>query len=319
MTFPEDSAIILWDGECTMVKGTIFNIQKFCVNDGPGIRTTVFLKGCPLRCLWCHNPESNRAVRELFFDGEKCSRCGRCAAVCPNGVHLVTAEGHDVLRDRCASCGACVKACLNDALETVGYEITVEDALKEVSRDELFYKNSGGGMTVSGGECLLYPDFTEALLFAAHEVGLHTAVESCCFASREVVDRVFAHVDLAMIDIKHMNSALHKKYTGVPNEPILANIRHVYHELKVPMMISLPTIPGYNDDEINIAATAKFVARELGSDVPIRLLPYHRLGESKNESLGRKMDMTIPVPTDEFMQSRKALVESFGLTAQIGG
>ena len=301
----------------------VFNIQSYSIHDGPGIRVTVFVKGCPLRCLWCANPESNLAKPQLMTYSSKCTGCGSCLAACPQKAITIGPlhEKMVALTDRtlCVDCGTCVSACPNEAREIAGKLMTVDEVLEKVQKDRLFIDASGGGMTVSGGECLLYPDFTEALLFAAHEVGLHTAVESCCFASREVVDRVFAHVDLAMIDIKHMDSALHKKYTGVPNEPILANIRHVYHDLKVPMMISLPTIPGYNDDEINIAATAKFVAQELGSDVPIRLLPYHRLGESKNESLGRKMDMTIPVPTDEFMQSRKALVESFGLTAQIGG
>ena len=301
----------------------VFNIQSYSIHDGPGIRVTVFVKGCPLRCLWCANPESNLAKPQLMTYSSKCTGCGSCLAACPQKAITIGPlhEKMVALTDRtlCVDCGTCVSSCPSEAREIAGKRMTVDEVLEKVQKDRLFIDASGGGMTVSGGECLLYPDFTEALLFAAHEVGLHTAVESCCFASREVVDRVFAHVDLAMIDIKHMDSALHKKYTGVPNEPILANIRHVYHDLKVPMMISLPTIPGYNDDEINIAATAKFVAQELGSDVPIRLLPYHRLGESKNESLGRKMDMTIPVPTDEFMQSRKALVESFGLTAQIGG
>ena len=305
------------------ITAPVFNIQSYSIHDGPGIRVTVFVKGCPLRCLWCANPESNLAKPQLMTYSSKCTGCGSCLETCPNKAISIGPLNDKMvaLTDRtlCADCGACVSVCPNEAREIAGKLMRVDEVLEKVQKDRLFIDASGGGMTVSGGECLMYPDFTEALLFAAQEAGLHTAVETCCFASREVVDRVFAYVDLAMIDIKHMNSELHKKYTGVPNEPILDNIRHIYHDLKVPMMISLPTIPGYNDDEINIAATAKFVAEELGSDVHIRLLPYHRLGESKNESLGKKMDMTIPVPTDEFMQARKALVESFGITAQIGG
>jgi len=165
----------------------------------------------------------------------------------------------------------------------------------------------------------MHPDFTVALLAAAKAEGLHTAIESCSFASRETVDKVFKYVDLGLLDIKHMDSDTHKKLTGVPNEQILDNIRYIHCQLKVPIMISLPTIPGYNDSDENIADTAKFVADELGNDVKIRLLPYHRLGESKNESLGKEMDMSIEVPSDEHMQRLKTIVESFGVCCQIGG
>jgi len=165
----------------------------------------------------------------------------------------------------------------------------------------------------------MHPDFTEALLYAAQEVGLHTAVESCSFASREVIDQIFPHVNLALLDVKHMDSAKHREYTGVPNELILDNIKHVYHDLKVPVIIRVPTIPGYNDSDENIAATAKFVLEELGPEVEVDLLPYHRMGESKNDSLGKDMNFSIEVPSNEHMEHLKAIVESYGLKAQIGG
>ena len=281
-----------------MVKGTIFNIQKFCVNDGPGIRTTVFLKGCPLRCLWCHNPESNRAVPELFFDGEKCSRCGRCAAVCPKGVHSVTAEGHDLLRDRCMACGACAKACLNDALETVGYEITAEDALKEVSRDELFYKNSGGGMTVSGGEPFAQPEFTLALLSGAKSRGYHTCVETCGYAPTELLERAAAVTDLFLFDYKLTDPELHKRYTGVSNDRILANL-HRLDALGAPTVLRCPIIPTVNDTPehfAGIAATANSLAHVTGIDIE----PYHPLGSGKSRRLGRAYALdALTFPSDD--------------------
>lgn len=301
----------------------VFNIQTYSIHDGPGIRVTVFLKGCPLRCLWCANPESNLAHPQLMTYAAKCTGCGRCVTTCPNGAIRIGEQGGKTvaLTDRtlCKDCGACVAACPNEARELAGKLMTVEQVLHKVLQDKLFMDDSGGGMTVSGGECLMHPEFTEALLFAAHENGVHTAVESCSFAGRAVIDRVFAHVDLALLDVKHMDSARHQEYTGVPNEQILDNIRHIYHELKVPVIVRVPVIPGYNDSDENIAATARFAAEELGKDVAVNLLPYHRMGESKNESLGKEMNFSIDIPSDEHMQHLLSIVEGFGLKCQIGG
>ena len=305
------------------VTATIFNIQTYSIHDGPGIRVTVFIKGCPLRCEWCANPESNLTHPQLMFYKDKCTACQRCIPVCPN--HAISIREKDgkyyAFTDRslCKDCGACVSACLNEAREMAGETMTVQAVIDRVKKDKLFFDTSGGGMTLSGGEMLMFPAFSENLLMAAHEDGISTATESSCFASTEVIDRVFPHVDLALCDLKHMDSQKHKLYTGVPNEKILENIKHIYHDLKVPVWARVPCITGYNDDKVNIAATAKFVKNELGDDVRVCLLPYHRLGESKNESLGKEMDWSIEIPTDEYMQELKALVESYGLTAQIGG
>lgn len=301
----------------------VFNIQSYSIHDGPGIRVTVFVKGCPLRCRWCANPESNLAKPQLMFYAAKCVACGKCMEVCPQRAIVPgVKDGKPIaltLREKCVDCGKCAEACLYEARELAGKEMTVRSVLDRVLRDKLFLDASGGGMTVSGGECLAHPDFTAALLCAAKEAGLHTAVESCSFAPEETVDRVFRCLDLALLDIKHMDSAEHKRLTGVPNELILSNIRHVYHDLKKAVTVRVPTIPGCNDSQENIAATARFVREELGPEVGVHLLPYHRLGESKNESLGRTMDLSIQVPSDEHMEQLKAIVESFGLYCQIGG
>lgn len=301
----------------------VFNIQTYSIHDGPGIRVTVFLKGCPLRCLWCANPESNLAEPQLMTYAGKCTACARCVPVCEkDAIALGVKGGKPVsLTDRslCTNCGACADACPNEARELAGKPMTVEQVLNRVLQDKLFIDASGGGITVSGGECLMHPEFTEALLSAAHEAGLHTAVESCSFASRAVVDRVFRHVDLALLDVKHMDSGLHQKYTGVPNETILDNIRHIFHDLRVPVIIRVPVIPGCNDSDDNIAATARFAAEELGTDVAVNLLPYHRMGESKNESLGKEMNFSIDIPSDKHMRRLLSIVEGFGLKGQIGG
>lgn len=301
----------------------VFNIQSYSIHDGPGIRVTVFLKGCPLRCKWCANPESNLAKPQLMFYAAKCTACGRCMDVCPHGA-IVPGQKNGrpcalTVREKCTDCGRCAEVCPNEARELAGKEMTVRAVLDQVLKDKLFLDASGGGLTLSGGECLAHPEFTEALLFAAKEAGLHTAVESCCLAPEAVVDRAFRYLDLGLLDIKHMDSAVHRALTGAPNEPILHNIRHIYHELKKAVAIRVPVIPGCNDSAENIAATARFVREELGPEVPLHLLPYHRLGEAKNESLGKEMDLSIEVPSDAHMEELRQLVEGFGLCCQVGG
>lgn len=305
------------------ISAPVFNIQTYSIHDGPGIRVTVFLKGCPLRCLWCANPESNLTKPQLMTYSSKCAACGKCIPLCPQkAIYAGMSDGRPTAitnRELCNDCGSCIEVCPAEAREISGKQMTVGEVLEMVLSDKMFMDASGGGMTLSGGECLMHPDFSEALLRAARQAGVHTAVESCCFASRETVDRVFRCADLGLLDVKHMDSAEHERFTGVPNSLIIENIRHIYHDLKVPVTVRVPVVTGYNDSKENIAATAKFAAEDLGPDVRVHLLPYHRLGESKNASLGRQMNFSIQIPSDEHMQELKAIVESFGLHAQIGG
>ena len=307
----------------TNIKAPIFNIQTYSIHDGPGIRVTVFVKGCPLRCLWCANPESILPRPQLMTYASKCIGCGKCLEVCPNKAITLRMKNKKIVeitdRNMCTNCGTCVNPCPNDARKISGEEMSVDNILEQVLKDKLFIDASGGGMTLSGGECLINPDFSEALLCAAKNAGLHTAVETCLYAKRDAIRRVFRYADLGLLDIKHMDPHMHKKLTGVSNEIILDNIIYVYHELRTPVIVRAPIVPGYNDSEGNISAMAKFVSEELSSDVCIHLLPYHMMGESKNESLGKSANMSIEAPTGEHMQELLELVNSFGISAQIGG
>lgn len=301
----------------------VFNIQTYCIHDGPGIRTTVFVKGCPLRCLWCANPESNLSRPELMTYAGKCTGCGRCVPACPRGAVSVQKSGGTfvAMTDRalCVNCGVCTAACGSGARELTGRMATVQEALDKVLKDKIFYDASGGGMTIGGGEPLVYPDFSANLFAACKLAGVSTAIETSSFASRAAVDQVFAHVDLGLLDIKHMDPVEHKRLTGVSNEQILDNIRHVCRDLRVPVIVRIPTIPGCNDSDQNIEATARFVSEELGTDTVVHLLPYHKLGISKSESLGRKEFFQAEPPSDEHMRHLLAIIESYGLTGQIGG
>lgn len=305
------------------IKAPIFNIQTLCIHDGPGIRVTVFVKGCPLRCIWCANPESNEVAAQLMTYAGRCTGCGQCMDVCrQQAIVLQKQEGRRIAatdHGACQDCGQCVSVCQNGAREIVGKMRTVSEVLEVILQDKLFLDASGGGMTISGGEALAHPEFSRALFCACQRAGIHTAIESCVFASREVIDRVFAHVDLGLLDIKHMDPGEHERLTGVPNGQILSNIKYIYHERKVPVIIRVPVIPGKNDGISNIRAVGEFVSEELGRQVPVHLLPYHQLGLSKYEGLGRPFGPLIRIPEKEHMERLQAEVESYGLQVQIGG
>lgn len=303
-----------------MVKGIIFNIQGYSIHDGPGIRTDVFLKGCSLRCIWCQNPESQSIKPELLFFKEKCTGCGRCISICPEKAIQIIESKSNTDRLRCKSCGRCVQICPGEARSLVGKEMTIQEVFQKVKADELFYRRSNGGVTITGGDPLFQPDFSKSLLSLCRQAGIHTAIETCGYAGWEIFKALLEDVDLVLFDLKHMNSDKHREYTGVPNELILDNVRKIHHELKIPVWARIPVIPGYNDSIENIRAAAGFIAAELDTSVPVHFLAYHRLGETKYERLGQeaKSFSTRP-PAIEHMLELQKIVASYGLDTHIGG
>jgi len=294
------------------LRGTIFDIQHYSIHDGPGIRTTVFLKGCPLSCLWCSNPESQRSRPEIMFDASRCTHCGRCVEVCPHNASVKHENTIGISRERCQGCGTCVGHCPNEARQLVGRKIAVEEILEEVVQDRPFYENSGGGVTLSGGEPMSQPDFTRALLKRCKEKGMHTVLDTSGYVQVDLWDRVLEYLDMILFDLKQMDTRKHKAYTGVSNELIFASAQKLASR-KIPMVIRIPLIPGYNDTDQNGAACARF-ARELGITT-IELLPFHRLCSNKYTKLQKewKLDAVVS-PSQERLEELQAIFTSQGLT-----
>ncbi len=271
------------------VTGMVFDIKKFAIHDGPGIRTSVFVKGCPLSCLWCHNPESQRSEPELSFLPDKCIGCGWCFQQCPTGAHLMKDGKHTLDRSKCTVCGKCVEQCYAGALSMIGKTVTVEEALEEVLKDKPFYETSNGGMTISGGEPMQQFEFTSNLLQAAKEAGLHNCLDTCGFAPRERYMELLPYVDVFLYDLKETNPENHEKYTGVPLQPILDNLKAI-DQAGGAIMLRCPIIPGLNDREEHLKQIAA-VANKLSNVKEINLMGYHPLGDSKLERLGKDATM----------------------------
>lgn len=294
----------------------IFDIQRFSVSDGPGIRTTVFMKGCPLRCPWCHNPESQHPFPEVMFFESKCIGCGRCREACPRGA-ISPDPSLCVDRRLCDNCGKCAQACPSNALVLSGTLMTVSDVMRQVEKDAPFYKASGGGVTLSGGEPTMHPEFAAALASFCRERGLHVALDTCGFAARGTFARLIEHVDLVLFDVKHTNPERHKNLTGADAEPIIDNLYEVA-ERGVATVIRVPVIPGCNDTTDNVHKLAHLVRQllDLGGNITcIDLLPYHRLGEAKYKALGR------PYSLGGIQTSDRAWIEELRSTlseAQLG-
>ena len=266
-------------------QGLIFDIQRYSIHDGPGIRTLVFLKGCPLRCLWCSNPEGQEIQPELAFRRALCIGCGECIGVCSFRAIRFKDTSLDIDRRKCNLCGECAKACAPEALSIIGRWMTVEELIQEVERDLVFYETSRGGITVSGGEPFAQPRFLEALLKACKARGMATAIETGGYASWHTLEPIIPYADFILYDIKHINSLRHRQLTGVSNERTLENARRIAG-LGFPLAIRYAVIPGFNDGPEDREALFRF-SNTLPGVKRIDLLPYHRLGESKYTMLGR--------------------------------
>ena len=272
------------DGNADALTGRIFDIQRFSIHDGPGIRTTVFLKGCPLRCAWCHNPEGQDARSALSFQPEKCIGCGYCFRTCTHSVHGMRDGRHVLARPLCVACGACTAECWPRALELVGRTASVAEVMAEVRRDLPFYESSGGGLTLSGGEPLLQPEFAAGLLDAAGRAGLHRCIETCGYGPPETVAAFASKVELFLFDIKETDEARHVEFTGVSLEPLLRNLRQL-HRLGARIRLRLPIVPGVNDRAEHFRDVAA-LAGELPGIEGVEVMPYHALGRAKLERLG---------------------------------
>lgn len=293
------------------MKGVVFDIQRFSIHDGPGIRTLVFFKGCPMRCVWCANPESQKSAPELFFDIEKCNGCEACIKACTCGA-VNDVDGRIVFsRELCTDCGLCADICPTGARSMKGREMTVSEIMREVEKDIDFYESSGGGVTLGGGEPLFHPGLAAALLAECRKVGIHTAIETAGLADWDSVKRVFDATDLVLFDVKHMDDSKHKAFTGVGNRKILENLKNISRNGNH-IIVRTPVIPGFNDSAKDIKAICEFAA-DLDVD-GYMLLPFHNAGSKKYRCLGREYQYEQTGMGDLEMEKLKSAAMETGIT-----
>lgn len=301
-----------------MQHGLVFNLQRCSIHDGPGIRTTVFLKGCPLRCAWCHNPEGISPAQEIVVLEDRCIGCGECRRVCPIGAEAPAAAALPPRQERCQTCGRCVEACPTRGRQMAGRQVSAAELLEAILADRVFYEESGGGVTFSGGEPLAQPEFLRTMLTEAKARGLHTAVDTCGFVKTSQLLGIAPLTDLFLFDLKLMDDARHRQFTGVSNGIILDNLRALscVHSR---IWLRVPVIPGVNDAAADLEATARFAAGLQGIR-QVNLLPYHRTGVPKSRRLGLApvLPATDP-PSAEVMGAAVAIFKRQGLPARIGG
>lgn len=297
--------------------GNVFSIERYAVHDGDGIRTIVYLKGCPLRCLWCANPEGQEERSQLFFFRDRCVGCGRCVDVCSVGAACRGEKGgieHDPTR--CLGCGGCVEVCSAGARQLLGRSMSVEEVVAELLKDRPFYRRSGGGVTISGGEPTMQPEFVAELLRECHQRGIHTAIETCGYTSWGNLATLADHLDLVLYDVKHMDSEQHRRLTGVPNKLILENLRRLSRRGQS-IVVRVPVIPGYNDSLENLVTLAAFVA-ELSSVRGVNLLPYHNYGSGKYERCGKKYPLAgLALPERAHVDRLADIIRSCGVACEV--
>lgn len=298
----------------------IFDIKRFAINDGPGIRVTLFMKGCPLRCVWCHNPEGLESRQQKMYVKKKCIGCQTCVEMCPQHGLVLTPDGIKQTAE-CTHCGKCVEECPTLALEMAGKEYSMDQLMNLVEKDRIVMETSGGGVTLCGGEPLMHPDYLIEILQELGRRGLHRTVDTTLYASETTVEKVLPHTDLFMVDMKHMDSALHQKYTGVPNEPILKNIRLIA-EKGARYWIRIPLIEGVNADEENITCCAEFLKGLPTPPEIVNILPYHDIGIGKHKRLGTDYnpdELVMSTPSQEWQEHCVELFKSYGFDCKIGG
>lgn len=314
-----DILVILYLGKeriCLNLATTI-NIQKFSVHDGPGIRTTVFFKGCPLKCWWCHNPESQNKNHEILYFQERCTACGICLKRCPEEAIEIKDNTVFVDENKCTICGKCTDFCPNNAREYVGRDFTVQELMKEIIKDEAFYDESGGGVTFSGGEPLIYADFLKEVLKACKIRGIHTAVDTCGHAKWEEFDKIADDVDLFLYDLKQINSEKHKKYMGVDNKLILENLKKL-SDRGCNIFVRMPIILGVNDDDEHIDKSVCYLSNL--NIIQVNLLPYHKMGMDKYKRLKMEYKLSgTEKPSEERLYEISERFKKAGIQVKIGG
>jgi pyruvate formate lyase activating enzyme len=301
-----------------MVEGTIFDIKKYAIHDGPGIRSTVFFKGCPLHCRWCHNPEGITVASQRIYRQVRCIGCGECIQICPHAVMAQTPEGIVWDPAKCDLCQTCADHCPSEALEFIGRKVTVGDVIHEIEKDMAFYDQSGGGITLSGGEPLMQPEFLLQLLDACAELDLHRTVDTTGYADSELLLQVAQKVDLFLYDLKLMDTGKHRDFTGVPNELILNNLK-LLAQNKARIQVRVPIIPGINSDAENIDRTAAFVSALPGVE-HIAILPFHNSARGKYGWLGMESGLPdIERPDEAHLKMIAERIAKSGLRVKIGG